>query len=115
LRERAGLEADRLHVAAEQVRTIDDGIDLGSHFRLKTDLALVVHDADRDRPQRYVDSGVVGLFHLLLDGSSSLWRARRATTRPITDAIGRTRAYANSGYSAGRHERQVSDKAIGSG
>ena len=82
LRQRAGLEADRLHVTAEAAQSIDDGIDLGRNLRLQADLALVVHDADRDRPQRHVDSGVVGHFHLLLDRSSSLWRARRATSPP---------------------------------
>src|SRR6478735_3172924 len=54
LGQRASLEADRLHVAAEAAQAIDDGIDLGRDLRLKTDLALVVDDADRDHPQRHV-------------------------------------------------------------
>jgi hypothetical protein len=98
LGKRAGLEADRLHIAAEPAQAIDDGIDLGRHFGLKADLALVVHDADRDRPQRHVDSGVVGHFHLLLDGCSSLWRARRATSPPDHQCFWRTRAYANVSF-----------------
>jgi len=48
LGQRASLEADRLHVAAEAAQALDDGIDLGRDLRLKTDLALVVDDADRD-------------------------------------------------------------------
>jgi hypothetical protein len=53
LGQRARLESDQLHFAAEATQAIDDGIDLGRHFGLKADLALVVDDAHPDRPQRH--------------------------------------------------------------
>ena len=83
LREGPGLEADRFHAAAEAPQTVDDRFNLGRHLRLKASLTLVVHDANRDRPQRDVDSGVVGPSNLsFIAGSTSLWRARRATNPP---------------------------------
>jgi hypothetical protein len=48
LGQRARLDADRLHFAAEAAQVLDDGIDLGLHLGLKADLAPVVHAADRD-------------------------------------------------------------------
>src|SRR4029453_9710308 len=83
LRERAGLEPYDFRLCAKFAQARDDPRNLRGDLRFVSHVACVVHDANRDRPERYIQSREIGHLPLLRTLTCTiLGRVRRAGRPP---------------------------------